>query len=469
MNAIAHRPFLHRVLTPLLLALATLCLPAHARDWHVALDGNDANDGRTPSTALRTLQRADALVRPGDTVLVGGGTYSSSDKSDGGAVVTIRSRGRPDGWITWKPVPGQRAEIRASGWAGIQITGAYQVIDGFHVMGNNDAIALIRALADAKNPKPDAYFNSNGILVEGRRNAPDAKPHHIIIRNNVVGKNAGGGIAVLQADHVTIEDNLVFDNAWFMRYAGSGITFLDNWQHDDAPGYHILVQRNTVWNNKTLVPWDRTGRLSDGNGILLDVTDDQAASGATNPNADAVTAPAASAAAATVVGSAALHARRPPWTARALIANNLSAFNGGSGIHTFRTAHVDIVGNTTYWNGSVVDYEELFANRSDDVVIVNNIIVPRPGGRVTSNNRNTRLRWDHNLYPTPQSVVSGPNDIVADPRFVDPQRDPSRGGFRLAPGSPGINSASDELPQAVDLERKPRPQSGGRDRGAYEK
>jgi len=66
-------------------------------------------------------------------------------------------------------------------------------------------------------------------------------------------------------------------------------------------------------------------------------------------------------------------------------------------------------------------------------------------------------------------AVSGPNDIVADPRFVDPQRDPNRGGFRLAPGSPGINSGSEELPQTVDLERKPRPQGSGRDRGAYEK
>jgi len=469
MNTLIRRPFLHRFVPPLLLVLAVLCPLAQARDWHVAPAGNDANDGRTPTTALRTLQRADALVQPGDTVLVGGGVYSSDDKDDGSSVVTIRSRGRADGWITWKPVPGQRAEIRASGWAGIQITGAYQVIDGFHVIGNNDAIALLRALADAKNPKPDAYFNSNGILIEGRRNPPDAKPHHIVIRNCVVGKNAGGGISVLQADHVTIEDNLVFDNAWFMRYAGSGITFLENWAHDDAPGYHVVVQRNTVWNNKSLVPWGRTGKLSDGNGILLDVTDEQTTGGATNPNADAATQPGASAPADDTVGSPALHARRPAWKARALIANNLSAFNGGSGIHTFRTAHVDIVGNTTYWNGSVVDYEELFANRSDDVVIVNNIIVPRPSGRVTSNNRNTRLRWNHNLYPLAQSVVSGPQDIVADPLFVDPQRDPSLGGFRLKPGSPGIGSASDELPQTVDLDRKPRPQGGARDRGAYER
>ena len=121
MHAFVRRPFRHRVLSSTLLLLAALCLPAHARDWHVATNGNDANDGRTPATALRTLQRADALVQPGDTVLVGGGIYGSDDKSDGSAVVNIRSRGRADGWITWKPVPGRRAEIRASGWVGIQI------------------------------------------------------------------------------------------------------------------------------------------------------------------------------------------------------------------------------------------------------------------------------------------------------------------------------------------------------------
>jgi hypothetical protein len=43
-----------------------------------------------------------------------------------------------------------------------------------------------------------------------------------------------------------------------------------------------------------------------------------------------------------------------------------------------------------------------FANRSEDIVILNNIIVPRPGGQVTSNNRNTNIRWDYNLYPTDQ-------------------------------------------------------------------
>ena len=54
-----------------------------------------------------------------------------------------------------------------------------------------------------------------------------------------------------------------------------------------------------------------------------------------------------------------------------------------------RTSHVDIVNNTTYWNGSVSGYEELFPNRSTDIAILNNIFVLRPGGQVTSDNRNT--------------------------------------------------------------------------------
>jgi hypothetical protein len=273
---------------------------------------------------------------------------------------------------------------------------------------------------------------------------------------------------VIEADHVTVEDNKVFENAWFMEYASSGITFLNNWAFDDAPGYHVIIRRNIVWNNKTLVPWNRTGKLSDGNGILLDVTDQVVSGGATNPDADA------SVAATNPNGDAVVNPEkrvakppRPIWKVRSLIANNVSAFNGGSGIHTFRTSHVDIINNTTYWNGSIVGYEELFPNRSTDIVIMNNIIVPRPGGKVTSNNRNERIRWDYNLYPVKQNVISGPNDIVADPRFLRPDRDLMRADFRVAKDSPAVGSGTDELAQLDDVRGVARP-IGKRDRGAYE-
>lgn len=153
---------------------------------------------------------------------------------------------------------------------------------------------------------------------------------------------------------------------------------------------------------------------------------------------------------------------------RALIANNVSAFNGGSGIHTFRTKHVDIINNTTYHNGGIVGYQELFPNNSEDVVILNNIIVPRPGGQVTSNNKNTNIRWDYNLYSKPQNIWKGAHDIVADPQFVDIQYDPAKCDFRLKKGSQALDSGCNDVPQLTDIDGKDRPKEAGRDRGAYE-
>ncbi|RRB13836.1 choice-of-anchor Q domain-containing protein [Larkinella knui] len=455
------------VLFFLLLATSTLI---SAATWHVSGIGNDANDGKTPETAFRNLQKAANLVEPGDVVLISNGTYTNADLSNGSAVLNITRSGTSDAWITWKARPGHHPEIRPVGWAGIQISGSYTIIDGLRVIGHNDSIVLLKAQEDGKKPTPDPYYNTNGIFFNGRGRKPGEKPHHLIIRHCVVGKCPGGGIVGIEIDYFTVEDCKVFENAWFMRYGGSGITTLNNWAYDDAPGYHIVIQRNFVWNNKTLVPWEKIGKLSDGNGILLDVTDQEQGQGPTNPNADAVVKPAPSQPPVATAGAARASEKlgRPEWKGRALIANNVSAFNGGSGIHTFRTKHVDIVNNTTYWNGGIVGYQELFPNRSADVVILNNIIVPRPGGQVTSNNRNTGIRWDYNLYPAAQTVFAGANDIVADPVFIDIQPDPTKGDFRLVKRSRAINSGSSDIPLADDIRGKARPQRIGRDRGAFE-
>lgn len=443
-----------------LFLLQALAFTAHTQSIYVSPTGSDSADGRTVNTAFRTLQKAADAVMPGDVVSIGDGIYSNNNLGDGGAVLNISRSGTKEAWITWKAAPGAKPVINPKGWAGIQVTGSYHIFDGLTIMGNNDAIVLLKALEDAKNKTPNPYFNSNGIAVDGRKMKPHEKPHHITIRNCTVGKCAGGGIVGLEMDYLTIEDCQVFDNAWFMRYGGSGITTLNNWAYDDAPGYHIVIQRNRVWNNKTLVPWEHIGKLSDGNGILLDVTD--GGEGATNPNADAAVQATS---AAKKKDSA---AKRPEWKGRALIASNISAFNGGSGIHTFRTKHVDIINNTTYWNGGIVGYQELFPNRSEDIVIFNNIIVPRPGGAVTSNNRNTGIRWDYNLYPNEQIVFKGEQDIVAEPLFVDVNCNVAGSNFGLKRESKARNSGTSELVPAKDVNGKPRVAAKGIGRGAVE-
>ncbi|HZH64265.1 MAG TPA: right-handed parallel beta-helix repeat-containing protein [Flavisolibacter sp.] len=435
-----------------------------AQTIYVSGAGSDAADGKTMKTAFRSLQKAADIVQPGDIVLIGNGIYTNGEKGGGSAVLNITRSGTKAAWITWKAAPGSKPEIRPVGWAGIQVSGSYHVIDGITITGGNDSIVLLRAQEDAKIPAPNPGYNTNGIFVNGRNNKPGNKPHHVIIRNCVIGKCPGGGIVGIETDYLTIEDCAVFENAWFMRYGGSGITTLNNWAFDDAPGYHIIIQRNYVWNNKTLVNWNRIGKLSDGNGILLDVTDG-ARQGATNPNADATVNLTGD---HPKVDSTPSKPKRPEWKGRALIANNLSAFNGGSGIHTFRTKHVDIVNNTTYHNGGIVGYQEVFANNSEDIVIMNNIIVPRPGGKVTSNNKNTNISWDYNIYPVAQEVFKAANDIVADVKFIDVQPDITKGNFRLARGSAALNSGSNEVAQKTDINGRPRPAGGGRDRGAFE-
>ncbi|MHA4847309.1 right-handed parallel beta-helix repeat-containing protein [Flavitalea antarctica] len=449
---------------------ATLFASAQTQ-WHVSGKGNDDNDGKSSSKAFRTLKKAAALVQPGDAVLVYDGDYADNDKGNGSAVVTLSASGTEQAWITWKAAPGAKPVVRPAGWAGILITGSYNILDGITVTGANDSLVLSAAQAEAKNKTPDPKYNTNGIFFNGRNRKADEKPHHLVIRNCTVNNCPGGGITGIEIDYLTVEDCKVYNNAWFMRYGGSGITTLNNWAYDDAPGYHIIIQRNRVWYNKTLVPWEQIGKLSDGNGILLDVTD-QARNGATNPNADAavkVTAdkPKTDTAKATA-DSTPPRPRRPEWKGRALIANNISAFNGGSGIHTFRTRHVDIINNTTYHNGAIVGYQELFPNNSEDIVILNNIIVPRPGGKVTSNNKNTNIRWDYNLYPQAQNVIKGEHDIVAEPLFLGVGCDMHTADFRMAKGSNGLNSATPELAQPTDINGKARPKTTGRDRGAYE-
>ncbi|MBC7565523.1 MAG: right-handed parallel beta-helix repeat-containing protein [Pedobacter sp.] len=435
---------------------------AQTKVWHVSGNGKDSNSGISAKNAFRSLQKAAELTMPGDTVIIDNGIYNDANFTNGSSVVNIYLSGKPGAYITWKAKAGSHPLINPSKWGGITVTASYIELKGLTVLGMNDSITLLDGITDSKNKVPDPRYNTNGIIIEGRKNRADSKPHHVTVSKCIVGKCPGGGIVGLEADYLTIEDCDVYENAWYMRYAGSGITTLNNWAFDEKPGYHIIIQRNRVWNNKTLVPWERTGKLSDGNGILLDVTDQE--QGSTNPNGDAVLNTSAdSLNKQTVLPKN----KRPEWKGRALIAYNLSAFNGGSGIHTFRTSHVDIINNTTYWNGQIVGYQELFPNQCEDIVILNNIIIPRPGGKVTSNYKNRLIKWDYNMYANSQQVLVGEHDIVADALLIRPKIAVTEGNFRPGAKSLAIGSGTTILRFERDLEGRYLSRDKSISRGAY--
>src|ERR1700691_2011049 len=95
--------------------------------------GSDNNAGTSTSAPLASLQAAEALVKPGDTVEVMNGTYTGPGY---GNVLTISTSGTASAPITFEAAPGQTPVINSSGgWNAIDIQASYIVVSGFTVVG----------------------------------------------------------------------------------------------------------------------------------------------------------------------------------------------------------------------------------------------------------------------------------------------------------------------------------------------
>ncbi|MBX9255130.1 right-handed parallel beta-helix repeat-containing protein [Desmonostoc muscorum CCALA 125] len=393
--------------------------------YYVSGSGNDKNSGLTVSSPFRTLQRAADLTNPGDTVLIMNGEYTNAPGR--GAALIIRRSGTPNAWIKFKAYPGHFPKIRHNAWSGVTVTesASYIEINGLEVIGNNQNITLDYALNQDSKGK-DPLTNGTCISVNGR--AGDS--HHVNILNNKVHHCGAAGISAIEADYVTISNNTAYNNSWYSVYGGSGISLMSLWNSDNNQGYKIIVTNNKSYGNHQYIPYIYTGLIQDGNGIIIDVS--------------------------------------KGYKGRVLVANNITYKNGGSGIHSHSSERIDIVHNTAYRNQQTQELKrkgEIYAGYSSDVKIFNNIMYSSSGIAVNSNTKNTNVTYDYNLYsygsPT---VVTGPNDIIADPQFINP----STGDFRVKSTSPAINSGLRWSGLTTDFLGNPRVQGLAPDRGAYE-
>ncbi|MEV7910730.1 sigma-70 family RNA polymerase sigma factor [Streptomyces griseus] len=416
-------------------------LPAKAPTptYFVSPGGNDSNPGTSAGSPFRTLQKAADTAGPGDVVAAMNGTYTEPRK--GSNVLTVKRSGRPGAPITFMAYPGHRPVLHPkTAWNGISVYGAsHIVIKNLEVKGNNAALSL--ADAERSSSKTDPTYNTNCISVEKNRES-GAFPHHVEITGNLVHDCAGGGISAIEADHVTITGNHVHSNAWFTVYGTSGISILTPRDSGgaDPRTYRIRITGNRVHDNETKVKWEGCRCYSDGNGIIVDTTKGDPERG------------------------------RPAYNGRTLVANNISYDNGGSGIHAYKSQHIDIVHNTAYLNGRSTriekPYANIFAHDSTDVRLLNNIAHGRPGQATNSNSRNVNVTYDYNIYfggKAPET--KGPHDIIADPKLTAPGTSP-HADFRLTKGSPAIGSATPFPAVTTDFTGAPRT-GGAPDRGAY--
>ena len=230
--------------------------------------GNNNNAGTSESAPLATLQAAEALAKPGDTVEVMNGTYTGPQ---GGAVLDITTSGTASAPITFEAAPGQTPVINGSGtWNAINIQASYIVVDGFTVVGDAASYTLAQALAGYSTGNPS--LDGNGIAVNPSSSVP--LPNHITIENNTVYDQPGGGINTEGSDYIQILNNVVYDNSHWSAFGTSGISVSTSANLDTNAGAHIIISGNLAFGNADLVPTYTSGTITDGEGIILD----------TNPN-----------------------------------------------------------------------------------------------------------------------------------------------------------------------------------------
>lgn len=416
-----------------------------AVNYFVSPTGDNRNAGTSVSLPKQTIQAAADLTAPGDTVFVMNGTYVNECATC--EVVRLTRSGTPAAPIVFINYPGHRPKLHFTGWQGFHVLNgaSYISIIGFEIEGHATALTLEEALNqpggcnDNAQQSPDPRFNGNGISADGRT---EDHPHHLVFAKNTIHHCGGAAIATNQADYVTIEDNLVYNNCWYSLYATSGISLYQLWNFDNRTDYHNVIRRNQCFNNRQEVPWAAGGcRITDGNGIIIDDNRNQQNNSALGP-----------------------------YTGRTLIENNIVWHNGGAGILTFLSDHVDIVHNTTYWNNQSdeLNVGQILANSSNDVRIFNNILVSLDDKKVNTSSQNQTIEYFNNLhYGGSGADLFNSTCLVADPRFVN-AGSMLAADFRLSAGSPAINAGSLQLTSTEDYALTTRPLADSPDIGAYE-
>jgi hypothetical protein len=432
----------------LFLFLAINTTAVTARNYYVsATRGDEKNKGASPDKPKKSIQSAERLTKPGDTVFVMNGTYTNDCASCN--VLDISRSGSKNRYITYMNYKGHTPIIRFNGWAGISIKSGvrYIKITGFEIIGNNTQVTLKQALQQPggcqnKKGKFDPQFNGNGLTIEGKNGKHS---HHIIIAGNSVHDCGGGGIGATQADYITVEDNLVYNNCWYSLFGTSGIAFYQFWNSNNANGYHNFIRRNKCYNNNSFVPWFKTCEINDGNGIIIDDFRNRQN------------------------GS-----KLGRYRSRTLIENNICWYNGGTGIHSFQSDHVDMINNTAFCNSqsSGLKAGQILSGMGDDNKIVNNILISDANVILNSNYSNSNLVYENNLhynitYPSKAAIsITSPSCIYQDPLFVNPGNS-IKANFKLKSKSPAIDHGNSVSYSSTDFEKTPRIK-GKSDIGAYE-
>jgi len=214
--------------------------------------GNDSNSG-TSASSPKTFQGAANATQPGSVLCLLGGTYNFSSS------FTPPSSGTPSSWITYKNYGDGPVNIVYTGPA--------------------DASPIFRLGSGSFPTGGVSYIEFRGLNLNGNSNSGDAfwcqGTHHLRFINNSMSDTGTAGIGTRDCDYLTADHNLIYHNGYMPastpdpQWYGwtSGISYNSNQWFDTYPGFHNIISNNIV-----VGEFDSSSNHTDGNGIILDLS-----------------------------------------------------------------------------------------------------------------------------------------------------------------------------------------------------
>lgn len=423
--------------------------------YYVAPTGNDGNPG-TLTAPFKTIQHGADQAAPGDTVLVRGGTYVED--------FTVRVSGTAANPITIKSYPGETAvvdgqytlpPVPSRGWDGcnntvsppvcfhyapmVRVKGSHVILEGFVVK---------RSLG-------------RGIVISPNNGQT---PTGVVLRNNVIHDVRDGGLIILDANQILIEENEIYHSGNFATHDRSGsdlgwpvavvairstdITYRRNkihrnWGEGLSTGrgtVGVIIDENEIYDNFALQIYIHRSHQVHVTNNLVYCTNHPDFQRNGNPSA-------------------------------AIIINNESQFAGDLTVKDVTVTNNIVTGclqNLGIWPAgrerakNLLVAHNTFANATsnpdekdavaikitdggyDNMRFVNNIIY-QTAFKIAAGTDDPELVFSHNVWmQAPPTAVSGTGDIIGNPQLKNPDATLSPGGvspdwFRLQLTSPAVD------------------------------
>ncbi|MEW4922690.1 DNRLRE domain-containing protein [Algibacter sp. 2305UL17-15] len=448
--------------------------------------GDDSNNGTSLASAYETIEAAVGNLQAGDTMYIVGEYHNPSynpnysysgninDSHIWHAENTVKINnlnGTASQYITISGY-NNATVLKGDGANILRITNSsYLIIKDFEIEGEVDNIPLSTALSlqflyrigsststqhrvppGTTTAQVEALYSQEGSLPKlnnskrpsytDTRGLYFSKVHHIDILNNTVHHTPGNGFRVSDGDYLNITGNEVYSTSR-KSYSGThGMVITNSLSFDTSNATKIFITKNKVHNNyNEIYSWAPTKtfitpRIDEGKGISLQRNDIDDNGTPNDPNDDT------------------------GWlNGRILVANNLTYWNGFSGVHSNTGLRIDFVNNTCFMNSytNTVTYANevqqgrnigASAQGGADNKFINNVIYidnAWEGYPISiANESNVEVR-DNLVFGINGSVTEdldvtaiAVNTTIADPLF----NNTAQLDFGLQTGSPAIDIAN---------------------------